>query len=206
MITGCGTEKEKPALQRAWLGGEYRPAGKKPKQIAGCPKAALWLTAVNTNTPASAAGLQKGDLIVELNHQHFTSLRDFHRKIDRGEPGSTLPIAVWRDGQITNFDVTLGREKFRHEGTFTVYAPCVVHGWQFWRENGRPGFSLVVLGYSANPGVLREHGQVEKKNPDGIQTTDSSYNEEYEIWLALFQVNKGERILSQEKVEPRAGG
>src|SRR6266567_3944023 len=83
VFTGCSSAKpkEEAVHQRGWIGGEYKlvrvfPAGLKPVK-----NSALLVTALNTNTPAALAGLNEGDLILELNHQPATRLKDFRRTI-----------------------------------------------------------------------------------------------------------------------------
>jgi hypothetical protein len=163
LLSGCASPKEKPVSQRGWIGGEYKLARKQsfatamsaspavigclPKELAAKQKAAILITSLNTNAPAQAAGLRKDDLVLELNHQPVTRLRDFRRIIDRCEPGNTLAVKAYRDGQTLDFEVPVGKETFRHGGWFRIAFPTVVHGWDLWPN---PGFSLVFVGYQHN--------------------------------------------------------
>src|SRR3954449_13540264 len=68
--------KEQPIHERGWIGGEYRAVNKFPSTFSNAPKAAILITALNTNTPASIAGVEAGDLILELNHQAATKVKN----------------------------------------------------------------------------------------------------------------------------------
>src|SRR5580692_8598655 len=98
-LSGCGTTKEKAVSERGWVGGEFKTVRAFPKPLAPRPKAAILVAALGTNTPARAAGLRAGDLILALDHQPVGQLSDFRRKIDASEPGTLLPVTAFRDGQ-----------------------------------------------------------------------------------------------------------
>src|SRR4051794_8730916 len=73
---GCSVAaaKDQPAHQRGWIGGQFERVTVFPIAFSNAPKAALLITALNTNTPASLAGLTEGDLILEVNHQPATKV------------------------------------------------------------------------------------------------------------------------------------
>jgi membrane-associated protease RseP (regulator of RpoE activity) len=200
LLAGCASEKTKPVSQRGWIGGEYvlaKPSGflqsisQSPGTVGGLPqtvqktqKAAVLITELNTNAPAQIAGLRKGDLILELNHQPVTQLAKFRKLIDRSQPGTVLAVKAFRDGKSAEYNVPVGQEQFRNGGLFTVVVPTVVHQWDLWPN---PGFSLVVLGYEPNPGTRHELGN--KKEV---------YDEDWKAYLVFFEVSDGKRVVSQE--------
>ena len=206
-LTGCAGEKEKPIAQRGWIGGEYalaKPAsilvalagtpgvvGALPKPVQRLQKAAILVTKLGTNAPAELAGLRKGDLVLELNHQPVTRLQDFRRTIDRSEPGTWLAVKAYRDGRMLDYSVPVGREKYKKGGFFLLALPTVVHRWDLWPN---PGFSLVVLGYEPNPGLRPEPGQNHK-----------TYDQEWQAYLAFFEISYGKRIVAQEPVTAGKG-
>lgn len=201
LLAGCASEKPKPVSQRGWIGGEYalaRPStfllamsgppgvvGSFPASLQQTQKAAILVTKLNTNTPASAAGLRKDDLILELNHHPVTRLQDFRHIIDRSEPGTSLAVKACRDGRIMEFNTPVGREKFRKGGNLLIVFPTVVHRWDLWPN---PGFSLVMLGFETNPGLRHELGKDRDKLDD-----------EWTAFLGFVEVTSGRRILSQEQ-------
>ncbi len=57
--------------------------------------------------PAAKGGLQKGDVVTELNGEPVTSSNDLKLKIARLAPGSVARLKVYRDGQPRDISVTL---------------------------------------------------------------------------------------------------
>jgi hypothetical protein len=205
-LTGCAATKEKPHPTRGWIGGEYRLA-KPPtwyrqaaaaegvvcdpaiaRQFGSDRKSAVKLTALGTNTPAHLAGLCQDDLILELNGQPVTRLKDFNRVVDRSKPGTALPVKINRNGQTMEFNVLVGCETYRREGLLALALPSIVKPWDLWPN---PGFSLVFLGCYKNPGVRHE-----------LDGRTDVWERGWSTWLVLFEVAKGNRILSQSCVPP----
>lgn len=200
LLTGCASEKTKPVSERGWIGGEYALAkpssflltldgargtvGSYPRSLVPVQKAAILITKLSTNAPAARAGLRQGDLILELNHQSMTRWSDFRRIIDQSQPGTSLAIKAYRDGKNLDFTIPVGREKFRAGGCFTIAFPSVVHPWKLWPDTG---LSLVFLGYDVNPGVRYELGGDKQ-----------IYDDEWTAYLGLFELTKGERVITQE--------
>jgi serine protease Do len=63
---------------------------------------------VSPNTPASKAGLQKGDVIVKLNGQAISDYTALRLQISQMAPGTSVKLEVWRDGKTQDYAVTLG--------------------------------------------------------------------------------------------------
>src|ERR1044071_4824916 len=91
--------KDPTIHERGWIGGEYKTVTAFPPAFSNPPKSALLVTALNTNTPASLAGLEPGDLIIELNHKPATKVSAFRKTVDRAAAGSLLPLKVWHQGE-----------------------------------------------------------------------------------------------------------
>src|ERR1700678_4698423 len=63
---------------------------------------------VSPNTPASKAGLQKGDVIVKLKGQPVSGYGDLRLRISQMAPGTSVKLDVWRDGKAQDYTVALG--------------------------------------------------------------------------------------------------
>ena len=76
----------------------------------GLPQGAL-IRVVEEGSPAQEAGLQVGDIIVEVNGQVIESSTDFTAKVGEYKSGDTLQIKVYRDEalsrQITEENITM---------------------------------------------------------------------------------------------------
>src|SRR6266581_425497 len=85
VITGCCSTKSKEAAShhRGWIGGEYKAVSMFPAGLQHTQKSALLVTALNTNTPAALAGLNEGDLILELVHRFIKCVTYLNQSKDR---------------------------------------------------------------------------------------------------------------------------
>jgi membrane-associated protease RseP (regulator of RpoE activity) len=201
VAAGCGTPQEKRVLSRGWVGGQVKLVNDFPKSLIPRPKSAILVTALATNTPAAAAGLQPGDLILALDHEPVVKLRDFHHKIDLLAPGTSLPITAWRDGRILDYTLIVGRETYHNGGVFTVYFPGISGNWNLWPGGENPGLSLIALGYQINSTHRTELGSVEKQYRLKCAPNDHPYNEDYKFWVGIMSFSSGKRIVGQEIAE-----
>jgi serine protease Do len=71
------------------------------------PKGAI-IAQLESDTPAARAGLKRGDVILSLNGQEVTSANDLRLRISQTSPGTTVKLAIWRDGKSQDVNVTLG--------------------------------------------------------------------------------------------------
>ncbi len=71
----------------------------------GVISATVLISHVQEDTPAEAAGLQAGDLILEVNGRPAGSFRTFADTV-RSSGGASIRIAYARDGAVTEVDVT----------------------------------------------------------------------------------------------------
>jgi len=65
---------------------------------------------VQTNSPGAKAGLQRGDVIIELDGQPITGPNDLRLKVGTMAPGATVHLKVDRGGESKGFTVVLEEE------------------------------------------------------------------------------------------------
>lgn len=65
---------------------------------------------VQPNSPASAAGMEPGDVITAVNHQPLTSVSQLQDLVERHRVGDTLQMTINRQGQTIILSVTLAQE------------------------------------------------------------------------------------------------
>jgi serine protease Do len=63
---------------------------------------------VSPDSPAAKAGLQRGDIVLELNGQKVNGPDDLSARVSELPPGSVAHLKVFRNGQTRDVDVTLG--------------------------------------------------------------------------------------------------
>lgn len=66
------------------------------------------LTRVVENSPASAAGLQDGDLVVAIDGVALSGIEQLAAKVQLTQPGTSIAVDVVRDGETRTFTVILG--------------------------------------------------------------------------------------------------
>jgi membrane-associated protease RseP (regulator of RpoE activity) len=199
---------KKPAENhRGWIGGEYRLARRHwnwfdttdaviafPRGLTNTQKGVL-ITALATNTPAYLAGLRETDLILEFDHEKIASLAAFRKKIDRATPGSTLALRAYRDGEMQDYNVTVGRETFRDGGAFAVGLFYDLPSFKF-----NPSFSLIAVGLSCEGDKRTELGSAEevfrRENVKDHYPSDTYWR----AWVGPLIVMRTREIRSQEIV------
>lgn len=222
-LAGCSTTKPKPAAkpeaatyhERGWIGGKFDLAEKKhtwlgfpsdppmPKDPAVTNRAGLLITSLSTNTPASQAGLQAGDLILALNHQPVTTEKAFRKLVDAAKPGSPLSISAWRSGRTFDCDVAVGRELYERTAMFCISFPFYKYDdlgyFDLWPD---PGFSLgFVLGFEPSDDERAElHSPKNEYRRAATGRDFTRSDKDWDAWLVFFSMQVSKTIHSQDIV------
>jgi serine protease Do len=72
---------------------------------------------VSPDTPASRAGLKKGDVILQLNGQPVSDRYQLSLHISQIAPGTQVALKIWRDGKTQDVSLTLGELRETAEKT-----------------------------------------------------------------------------------------
>lgn len=107
--------------KRGWLGVRIQTVTDELAEGLGMdqPRGAL-VAGVTDNSPAGDAGIKSGDVIVEFNGHEIDEMRALPRIVAETAVGKTVPVKVWRKGELQSFDVELGElEKAEKELTMT---------------------------------------------------------------------------------------
>jgi len=100
--------KEHGRVERGFLGAATQPVTPALAQAMKLPVAAGALVAtVETDSPAAKAGLRAGDVVTAVGGKAISTPRDLARAIGDARPGSTVELAVRRDGAAQDVRVTL---------------------------------------------------------------------------------------------------
>jgi serine protease Do len=91
--------KETGSVARGWLGVTIQPVDDEIAQAVGLedPRGAL-VASVAENSPASQAGIQTGDVILEFDGKPVNEMRQLPRIVAGTKIGKAVDIVVWRDG------------------------------------------------------------------------------------------------------------
>ncbi|MEM7046119.1 MAG: DegQ family serine endoprotease [Pseudomonadota bacterium] len=95
--------------RRGWLGVRIQSVDEAlaEKLQLESPKGAL-ISSVMDDSPAQAAGIQAGDVVIRLNDREIPDNWYFQRWIGEAGPGARVNLTIWRDGQSLELIVTLG--------------------------------------------------------------------------------------------------
>lgn len=100
---------QKGSVTRGFLGIELQTVDKEIAEGFNLPKAeGVLITSVAKNSPAEKAGLQTGDIILELNGKPIKSRETFRNQISMMDPNTEAKLMVIRKGKRIPFSVKLG--------------------------------------------------------------------------------------------------
>jgi serine protease Do len=95
--------------RRGWLGVFIQEVTPDIAGSLGLDDAAgALVSTVNENSPAEAAGLEPGDVIISFDGKMIDKMRDLPRIVAETEIGKTVPVEVIRNGKGMEVQVTLG--------------------------------------------------------------------------------------------------
>jgi serine protease Do len=101
--------REDGRVSRGWLGVMIQPVSRDLAESFGMdsPQGAL-IADLDPQGPAAEAGLQAGDVILEVNGEEVERSSTLPRLIGRMSPGSEAELLLLRDGEERSITVTLG--------------------------------------------------------------------------------------------------
>lgn len=102
--------KEKGSVSRGWLGVLIQKVDRDLAESFGLKKpAGALVTRVYPDSPAAAAGLKEGDIILEFDDRHIDLSSELPHIVGRTKAGSEVEVVVVRDGERMSLDVTVGK-------------------------------------------------------------------------------------------------
>src|SRR5437879_5640229 len=99
-IEPAGEDDGAPRKERPWLGVYAEEASEAlASQLGLAPGVGLLVTYVATNSPAANAGLQKNDVLVELNGQPLVLPGQLRKMVRVRKEGDTVKLVFYRVGK-----------------------------------------------------------------------------------------------------------
>ena len=93
-------------IKSTYLGIYAADMNKAAAEFYGYP-VGVYVSSVESGACAGKAGLQAEDIILELGGYEITCMNDLGRALRKLEPGDTVSIVVWRNGQELILSITL---------------------------------------------------------------------------------------------------
>jgi serine protease Do len=96
-------------VTRGYLGVVVQPISPAMAKALGQnePKGAL-VGDVSAKGPAQAAGVERGDVILELNGKSINDANELRNTVSMMQPGETVKLQISRNGSVRDFSVKLG--------------------------------------------------------------------------------------------------
>jgi len=104
--------KDQGHIDRGWLGVSIQPLTSDLTRGMGLSsdKGAL-VSSVQENSPAAAAGIKSGDVVVRFGDHEIEAPKDLSRAVAETASGATVPVKVWRDGAEKTVEVKIAEMK-----------------------------------------------------------------------------------------------
>ncbi|WP_104667655.1 Do family serine endopeptidase [Ensifer adhaerens] len=97
------------SVSRGWLGVQIQPVTKDIAESLGLAEASGALVVEpQAGSPGEKAGIKKGDVVTALNGDTVKDPRDLARKVAAIRPGTTVDLALWRNGKAETVKLEIG--------------------------------------------------------------------------------------------------
>ncbi|WP_395708519.1 DegQ family serine endoprotease [Reyranella sp.] len=99
-------------VERGMLGVQIQPmTGELSQSMAYNGEKGALVAQVQPDSPALAAGLKSGDVIVSVDGKNVDTIKDLTRMISATKPGASVKLGVWRDGKDMTVTAKVGDQK-----------------------------------------------------------------------------------------------
>jgi len=87
-------------VERSWIGVQIGPVSKELAKLLDRPnEEGALVSGVMADSPASKAGLEARDVILEFNGERIKEMRNLPKEVAQSQVGKTYTMKVWRDGK-----------------------------------------------------------------------------------------------------------
>lgn len=190
LLAGCSGEK--PVHERAWIGGKY--------ESVEAPKGVL-VTRMFENTPAAAAGLREGDVILRVDGKEVSTTAELYRRLEEDAPGAPLTVSWSRFGETGEAVILRGKERYERWGTAGLGLFLSPH-LDLWPD---PDFNVFGVLRLETRSVRIDKADPRERLAEAMKTPRRD-EEGFRFILLPFTFGKRLRILTQEALPPAPAG
>ncbi len=103
--------QQRGKVVRGWLGVVIQNVDKDLAEQFGLKEAkGILVSEVQENSPASAAGIKQGDIILKLNDVQMADVSELRNRVAMIQPGSTATLQIVREGREKKIQVTIAEQ------------------------------------------------------------------------------------------------
>ncbi|MDD5599647.1 MAG: PDZ domain-containing protein, partial [Victivallaceae bacterium] len=116
-----------------------------PEQIAKQQTRAVFVDRIYDGTPACKAGIKAGDVIFKINDKTVDGFESFRGIIDKSVPGDNLKLSIYRDGNVMEKTVIVGRETYSGKSVFYIgimFSNKLILGYRNFSIFGLLGYEI----------------------------------------------------------------
>ena len=118
IISALGITELKEVLQRmgngipnTYIGTKVTEVPEEIHEVKGIPLG-VYVTGITMDSPAMMAGIQSGDVIIQIDQTTITSLKDYKQVITESSPGEVKEMTIMRQGvegyKALQVEITMG--------------------------------------------------------------------------------------------------
>jgi serine protease Do len=153
--------KDKGVVARGWIGVQIQPVTQEIADSLGLKSTKGALVAeAQPNSPASAAGIKSGDVILGIDGERIDGPRDLARKVAALGPGKKTDLIYWHDGSEKTASVKLGSLPDDKEAR--------VNPGMSRENNAFSGLGLTLAPASSVEGAGSQGVVISDIDPDGV--------------------------------------
>jgi S1-C subfamily serine protease len=179
---------DKGGVHPVWLGLVAQEVDQRAAAALRLPKAdGILITKVYASSPASAAGIRVGDVIVSLGNTPLRDRRDYLDALRNHTPGSPVLLSVYRDGR--GMEARLKAETFSD----ALAERLMEERWGLVARDGEEGALVVGLGSNGFASQLRvgdsivKIGNILVQNRQDLLRAFRLYHMNGQIMLAILR-------------------
>ena len=112
MVKSIETQlKDHGKVTRGWIGVAIQDVNENLAKSFNLPKAeGILVSEVEAGSPAEAAGLQRGDVILRLDNRVLENVNDLRNSVAMLTPKSKAVLQIVRDGKNKEVEITIGEQ------------------------------------------------------------------------------------------------
>lgn len=196
-------------VQRGWLGVSIQELTPALSEHFGLDENAfgVLISQVLSDTPAREYGFRRGDIILTVNEEPFSTVSEFRNRIADIESGTRVEIGIFRDGRDRIIEVVLGEREPDEQVDIPYSFASEEYGWvleELSRETARSlgdeslqgvlVFEIYLSGRAAHAGiqagdVILEIDGTEVRTPSEAEMLiDSASDTLFLIWRQGYSI------------------